>query len=92
MTYIEFKKILIDLDISSAAFSDIVKISYKNVLAFKKKEEVPNVIAALAVSFLEMKNKGIDYKEFMDSLDFDYKKSVGSGFAQNKENIKIKWF
>lgn len=90
MTYIEFKKILVELDISSATFSEIVKISYKNVLAFKKKEEVPNVIAALALSFLEMQKKGIDYKLFVDSLDLEYKKSPGSGFATKKENIKSK--
>lgn len=84
MTYIEFSKVLVELDLSIATFSQIVKISYKNLLSYKKKECVPNSIAALAVTFLEMKKNEIDYKSFIESLEFEYKKSNGSGFAKKR--------
>jgi hypothetical protein len=85
MTFIEFKKLLIDADISLPKFSKLIKVSEKNLQACKKKEAVPNAVAVAAACFAHMHQNGIDYKEIVENLELEYKKKKGSGFAKKSE-------
>jgi hypothetical protein len=90
MTFIEFKKLLLDADLTLPKFAKLIKVSDKNLQSYKKKDEVPNVIAALIQSFAIMNNKGILYKDHIKALNLKKKKKDGSGFSSNKDNIKKK--
>ena len=85
MTFIEFKKLLLDAEISLPKFSKLIKVSEKNLQSYKKKGEVPNAIAVVAVCFATMHHTGIDYRELVDSLDLTAKVKKGAGFAKNKK-------
>jgi DNA-binding protein H-NS len=85
MTFIEFKKLLLDADISLPKFSKLIKVSEKNLQAYKKKEEVPNAIAVIVKCFAHMKEQGIDYKELVESLELKAKTKEGAGFSKGKK-------
>ena len=85
MTFIEFKKALLDAEITLPKFSKLIKVSEKNIQAYKKKGEVPNAIAALVTCFVVMRQNGIDYKEQIEKLELKAKKKKGAGFASKKE-------
>jgi hypothetical protein len=82
MTFVEFKKTLLDADISLPKFSRLIKVSDKNLQAYKKKGEVPNTIAVIAKSFAEFHRLGVDYRELVESLDLTAKTKKGVGFAK----------
>lgn len=90
MTFIDFKKLLLDADITLPKFSKLIKVSEKNIQAYKKKKEVPNTIAVIAACFASMKNAGIDYKEIVESLQLKAKTKKGVGFAKKKPKEKEK--
>ncbi|MCF6299129.1 MAG: hypothetical protein L3J01_04545 [Thiomicrorhabdus sp.] len=85
MTFIEFKKHLLDAEISLPKFSRLIKVSDKNLQAYKKKGEVPNTIAVIVVSFVELKKAGLDYREMIEKLDLKAKTKKGAGFAKTKK-------
>ncbi|QFR43710.1 hypothetical protein CVO_02210 [Sulfurimonas sp. CVO] len=93
MTFIDFKKLLLDADISLPKFSKLIKVSEKNIQAYKKKKEIPNTIAVIAACFASMKDANIDYKEIIEALNLKAKTKEGAGFAKKepkeKENSKI---
>jgi len=66
MTFIEFKKHLLDAELTLPKFSRLIKISDKNLQSYKKKDKVPNPIAVTIACFVEMKKAGIDYKEIVE--------------------------
>lgn len=82
MTFINFKKMLLDADISLPKFSKLIKVSEKNIQSYKKKEKVPNTIAALAKCFAVMHMHGIDYKQAIETLGLQAKTKKGAGFAK----------
>ena len=84
MTFIEFKKLLLDAEISLPKFSKLIKVSEKNLQSYKKKGEVPNAIAVVAVCFATMNKEGIDYRELVESLGLIAKVKKGAGFANKK--------
>jgi hypothetical protein len=86
MTFLEFKKLLLDADISLPKFSKLVKVSEKNLQACKKKEAVPNAIAVAAACFAYMHKNDIDYKEIVETLELEYKKKKGVGFAKKNSS------
>ncbi len=86
MTFLEFKKLLIDAEISLPKFSKLIKVSEKNLQACKKKESVPNAIAVAAACFAHMHKAGMDYREIIEALDLEYKKKKGVGFAKTKKS------
>lgn len=86
MTFIEFKKLLLDAEISLPKFSKLIKVSEKNIQAYKKKGEVPNTIAVIAQCFAQMHHKDINYKESIEVLNLEAKTKKGAGFAKNKKN------
>lgn len=90
MTFIEFKKQLLDAEISLPKFSKLIKVSEKNIQAYKKKKEVPNTIAVIATCFATMKQNGLDYKTLIESLELQAKTKKGVGFAKSKETTKEK--
>ncbi len=85
MTFIEFKKHLLDAEISLPKFSKLIKVSEKNLQSYKKKGEVPNPIAVIVVCFVEMKKAGLDYHEIIEKLDLQAKTKKGVGFAAKKD-------
>ena len=40
MTFIDFKKLLLDSELSIPKFTEIIKVSEKNIQAYKKKKQV----------------------------------------------------
>ncbi len=85
MTFINFKKLLLDAEITLPKFANLLKVSEKNIQAYKKKGEVPNTIAVLAQSFATMHINGIDYKEIISKLDIEKKEKKGAGFSKKKK-------
>lgn len=88
MTFIEFKKLLLDADISLPKFSKLIKVSEKNLQSYKKKEEVPNAIAVVAKCFAQMNETGIDYRTLIDSLNLQAKTKEGAGFSSKIKKEK----
>lgn len=88
MTFIEFKKHLLDAEITLPKFSKLIKVSEKNIQSYKKKGEVPNPIAVIVVCFVEMKKAGLDYGTIVNGLDLVAKTKKGVGFANktSKDN------
>ena len=76
MTFVEFKKCLLDADISLPKFSKLIKVSEKNIQSYKKKGEVPNTIAVIVSCFAKFKSLDIDYKELVDGLNLQAKVSL----------------
>ena len=85
MTFIEFKKLLLDAEISLPKFSKLIKVSEKNIQSYKKKGEVPNTIAVIAECFSTMHSKDIDYKSTIEALNLEAKTKKGAGFAKKKK-------
>jgi hypothetical protein len=88
MTFIEFKKMLLDADISLPKFSKLIKVSEKNLQSYKKKENVPNAIAVVATCFAQMNKSGIDYRTLIEELNLELKKKDGVGFSKTKKKNK----
>lgn len=85
MTFIDFKKLLLDAEITLPKFSKLIKVSEKNIQAYKQKGEVPNAIAAVAKCIAVMHSKGIDYKTEIESLGLEPKRKKGVGFAKKEK-------
>jgi len=85
MTFIEFKKLLLDAEITLPKFSKLIKVSEKNLQSYKKKGEVPNAIAVIAASFATMHQAGIDYRLVVDALALEAKVKKGAGFAKTRK-------
>ena len=66
MTFIDFKKLLLDSELTIPKFTALIKVSEKNIQAYKKKKEVPNAIAAIAACFAKMNQENIDYKTLIN--------------------------
>ena len=82
MTFIEFKKQLLDAEISLPKFSKLIKVSEKNIQSYKKKGEVPNTIAVIASCFVVMHKQGLDFRSIIDELGLEAKTKKGAGFAK----------
>jgi len=87
MTFIDFKKLLLDSEITLPKFSKLIKVSEKNLQAYKKKGEVPNTIAVIAISFATMHKNNIDYHSIINELELKAKTKKGAGFSK-KEDTK----
>jgi len=91
MTFVDFKKLLLDADITLPKFANLIKVSDKNIQAYKKKGEIPNTIAVIAKSFALMSQKELNYKDHIKELNLKKKKKEGSGFSSkiklDKEEI-----
>ncbi len=85
MTFIEFKKLLLDAEISLPKFSKLIKVSEKNIQSYKNKGEVPNTIAAISTCFAVMHRTGLDYRTIIKALDLQAKTKKGAGFATKKK-------
>lgn len=88
MTFIEFKKLLLDAELSIPKFTALIKVSEKNIQAYKKKKEVPNAIAVAAACFAKMNQEEIDFKELIDALELKKKEKKGAGFSAKKNEEK----
>ncbi len=88
MTFVDFKKLLLDADLTLPKFANLIKVSDKNIQSYKQKGEVPNTIAVIAKSFAIMTQRNINYKEHIKELNLKKKKKVGSGFSANSKNIQ----
>jgi len=85
MTFINFKKLLLDAEITLPKFSKIIKVSEKNIQSYKKKGEVPNAIAVIAQCFATLRENEIDYREIIENLQLEAKTKKGAGFAKKKK-------
>ncbi len=82
MTFVEFKKLLLDADITLPKFSKLIKMSEKNIQSYKQKGEVPNTIAVIITCFVNLKELGADYRTIIDTLSLQAKTKKGSGFKK----------
>jgi len=87
MTFIEFKKQLLDAEISLPKFSKLIKVNEKNIQSYKKKGEVPNAIAVAVTCFASMHQSGLDYRTIIGELELKAKTKKGAGFARNKKEV-----
>ena len=85
MTFIEFKKLLLDAEISLPKFSKLIKVSEKNLQSYKKKGEVPNTIAVIATCFSFMNKMDLDYRAIIEELELVAKTKKGVGFAKKEK-------
>ncbi len=85
MTFIEFKKNLLDAEISLPKFSRLIKVSEKNIQSYKKKGEVPNTIAVIVTLFVKIHQDGGDYSALVEGLNLKKKTKKGAGFAKTKK-------
>lgn len=90
MTFINFKKLLLDAELTIPKFTALIKVSEKNIQAYKKKKEVPNAIASIAACFAKMNQEGLDFKTLINDLDLTKKEKKGSGFSASKEKKEKK--
>lgn len=90
MTFIDFKKLLLDAEITLPKFSKLIKVSEKNLQSYKKKGEVPNTIAVIATCFAEMNKAAIDYRPIVESLELKAKTKKGVGFAAKEKKSSKK--
>lgn len=90
MTFIEFKKLLLDAEISLPKFSKLIKVSEKNLQSYKKKGEVPNTIAVIVSCFATMHQNGLDYRMIIEALELQAKTKKGAGFAKSLNKKKHK--
>ena len=93
MTFIEFKKLLLDSELTIPKFTELIKVSEKNIQAYKKKKEVPNTIATIAACFAKMNQEGMDFRTLINDLELIKKEKKGAGFSKkkdSKENDKSK--
>ena len=86
MTFIDFKKLLLDVELTISKFTKIIKVSEKNIKAYKKKKEVPNAIATTAACFAKMNKEGIDFRIIVSDLELKQKEKKGSGFSKKKSS------
>lgn len=90
VTFIEFKKQLLDAEISLPKFSKLIKVSEKNIQSYKKKGEVPNAIAVVVTCFAHMHQTGGDYRNLIEALELKAKTKKGAGFAKKeKEDVLV---
>jgi len=90
MTFVDFKKLLLDADITLPKFANLIKVSEKNIQAYKKKGEVPNTIAVIAQCFATFNTSEVDYKTLIKDLELVKKEKKGAGFSKDKEKAKKK--
>ncbi|MEA2051096.1 MAG: hypothetical protein U9O56_10265 [Campylobacterota bacterium] len=88
MTFIDFKKLLLDAEITLPKFAQLIKVSDKNIQSYKKKGEVPNTLAVIAKSFAVMNCSSIDYSTKIKELNLTKKTKQNSGFAKKIEKIE----
>jgi hypothetical protein len=86
MTFIEFKKLLLDAEISLPKFSKLIQVSEKNIQSYKKKKEVPNTIAVIATCFANMNQQDCDYRALIEGLELQAKTKKGAGFAKKNKS------
>ncbi len=84
MTFIEFKKRLLDIEMSLPKFCNLIKVSDKNIQSYKKKGEVPNAIAVVVTCFAELHKQNVDFKLLVEQLDLR-KKTKKGGFAKKNK-------
>lgn len=89
MTFIEFKKLLLDAEITLPKFSNLIKVSEKNIQSYKKKGEVPNTIAVIASCFVAMHKSDMDYRKIIDELGLEAKTKKGAGFKKSPKESDI---
>lgn len=84
MTFITFKKLLLDAEITLPKFSKLIQVSEKNLQSYKKKGEVPNTIAVIATCFAKLHQEGYDYRGLIKELELQAKTKKGAGFSKEK--------
>ncbi|VAY88242.1 hypothetical protein MNB_ARC-1_1151 [hydrothermal vent metagenome] len=85
MTFIDFKKLLVEVELSLPKFANLIKVSDKNIQSYKKKGEVPNTIAVIVKSFSIMSKNNISYEESIKLLNLKKKNKKGAGFSVSKK-------
>lgn len=83
MTFIEFKKCLLDIEMTLPKFCDLIKVSDKKIQSYKKKGEVPNTIAVVVTCFAALHSSCIDFKPIVRGLGLK-KKTKKGGFAKKR--------
>jgi len=88
MTFIEFKKLLLDAEITLPKFCELIKVSDKNIQSYKKKGTIPNTIAVIAVCFERFHRDQIDYRPLIENLNLKKKTKTGGFAKRNKQHKK----
>jgi hypothetical protein len=86
MTFINFKKLLLDAELTIPKFTELIKVSEKNIQAYKKKKHVPNTIAVIATCFAKMNQESMDFRTLINDLELEKKEKKGAGFSKKKSS------
>lgn len=86
MTFIEFKKTLLDAEISLPKFCKLIRISDKNLQSYKKKGDIPNTIAVIVTCFARLQQEGIDYRDLVERLHLKKQTKTG-GFKKKSTKM-----
>ncbi len=84
MTFVEFKKCLLDIEMTLPKFCDLIKVSDKNIQSYKKKGQVPNTIAVVVTCFAVLHAHQVDFRSPIAQLELQ-KKTKKGGFAKKKK-------
>lgn len=84
MTFIDFKKLLLDAELTIPKFTELIKVSEKNIQAYKKKKHVPNAIAVVATCFAKMNQESIDFRTLINDLELEKKEKKVQVFLRKK--------
>jgi hypothetical protein len=87
MTFIEFKKRLLDIEMTLPKFCNLIQVSDKNIQSYKKKGEVPNAIAVVVTCFYELHKQNIDFQAVIEDLGLK-KRTKKGGFAKKDKKEK----
>ncbi len=90
MTFIDFKKVLLDAEITLPKFSKLIKVSDKNIQSYKKKGVVPNNIAVIVTCFAKLHQEGHSYRTLIEALELKAKTKEGAGFSKTKKKKEEK--
>lgn len=85
MTYIEFKKLLLDIEMTLPEFCSLIKVSDKNIRSYKKKSDIPNAIAVVATCFAELHRHDVDFRVPIEQLKLRKKTKTG-GFGKRMQS------
>jgi hypothetical protein len=89
MKFIEYKKKLLDAEISLPKFSKLIKVSEKNIQGYKQKGEVPNTIAVIINCYVSMHQNSLDYRALTEELKLKAKTKKGAGFKTKEKEEDI---
>lgn len=75
MDYEELKRNIRKAGLDIKDFAELIKVNPNSITNLKSKEKMPKNIAIIAVLLGEMKEKGLPFKDYLNSIDLEEQKA-----------------